>query len=95
MLYEFECNGCETRAEKPFRMGEAPRTVKCGKCGGRASRVFSAFALAIDGGINRKSTFGESMRNGNAKAAKRMKGRKAPVETVAYDYGGGDVREAK
>ena len=92
MLYEFECDGCKARTEESFRMGQAPRTVKCGECGGQTSRVYSTFALGVDGNIDRKTTFGESMRKGNAKAAKRMKGRKAPVRTIAHDYGNGDVR---
>jgi putative FmdB family regulatory protein len=92
MFYEFECDGCKTRTERQFRMGEAPKAVKCDRCGGRANRVFSTFALSIDGSINRTSTFGESMRKRNDKAAHRMKGKSAPVRLVAHDHGNGDVR---
>jgi putative FmdB family regulatory protein len=92
MFYEFECDKCETRTERQFRMGEAPKVVKCDRCGGQANRVFSPFALSIDGAINRTSTFGESMRKRNDKAAHRMKGRTPGVRLKAHDYGNGDVR---
>jgi putative FmdB family regulatory protein len=92
MRYEFECGKCGEMVEQAFRMGEAPEKVKCPSCGKIASRVFSSVALKINGGINRTSTFGENMKSQNQKAAKRMKGRKAPVRTVAHDYGGGDIR---
>lgn len=92
MFYEFECRACNTKAEQEFRMGKAPKSVKCGRCGGQAKRIFSTFALSIGGAINRKSTFGESMRNLNQKAAHRMKGRERPARITAYDYGNGDIR---
>jgi len=95
MVYEYECGKCGQKAEKPFRMGQAPKFVECPSCRGRATRVFSSFALEIGGAIDRKSGFGEEMRQRNIKAGKRMRGQKAPVRTVAYDYGDGDVREAK
>lgn len=94
MFYEFECEGCSTRTERQFRMGEAPKTVKCDRCGSQAGRVFNTFALSIDGAIDRKSTFGESMRKRNEQTARRMRDKPAPVRTKAYDYGGGDIREA-
>jgi len=93
MLYDYECEKCEEVTEMNFRMGEAPRTVQC-RCGATAKRVYNSFALGINGGINRKSTFGEEMKKRNEQAAKRMQGRDKPVRTVAHDYGGGDVREA-
>ncbi len=95
MVYEFECEKCERRVEQDFRMGEAPKEVPCPSCGGGARRVFSAPAIGIDGAINRTSTFGEDMKRRNLKAAKRMKGRKPPVRTVAHDYGNGRVEEVK
>jgi len=94
MFYEYECDGCRTRTDRQFRMGQAPATVKCEKCGKQASRVFSTFSLSIDGAIDRKSTFGESMRKRNEAAAARMRDKKPPMRTVAHDYGGGDIREA-
>jgi len=92
MFYEFECESCDARVDRQFRMGAAPNAVKCDNCGKRAVRVYSSFALSVDGAIDRKSTFGESMRKRNEKAAHRMKGKPPPVRTVAYDHGNGDVR---
>ena len=94
MLYEYQCEKCQERLEEDFHMGKAPRTVKC-RCGAAAKRVYSSFALSINGGINRKNTFGEDMKKRNQKAARRQKGQKAPVKTIAYDYGNGDVRGVK
>lgn len=93
MLYQYECDKCWKPTEESFRMGTAPKFVKCPACKGRASRVYSSPALKIGDGINRKSTFGESIRQRNLKAAHRMKGRKAPVRVAAYDHGNGDIRE--
>jgi putative FmdB family regulatory protein len=95
MVYEYECGKCGQKVDSSFRMGQAKKSVECPACGGRATRVFSSFALEVNGGINRKSTFGEEMRQRNVKAGKRMRGQKAPVRTIAHDYGNGDVREAK
>lgn len=94
MTYEYECGKCGGTTDESFRMGEAAKTVKCSVCGSRAKRIFSSPAIEINGGIERKSTFGEDMRKRNENAGRRMKGQKAPVKTVAYDYGGGDIREA-
>jgi len=94
MLYDYECEKCGESVEKDFRMGKAPRAVKC-PCGAKAKRVYSTFALGANGGIDRKSTFGEEMKKRNERAAHRQKGRKAPVRTVAHDYGNGDIREVK
>jgi len=93
MVYEYQCEKCKEITEKDFSMGKAPRSVKCG-CGARAKRVYNSFALSINGGIDRKSTFGEEMKKRNEKAAHRQQGQKAPVRTVAHDYGNGDIREA-
>jgi putative FmdB family regulatory protein len=92
MRYDFECEKCETRAEHVFRMADVPASVKC-ECGGKAIRVYGAVAIEINGGINRTSGFGESIKKRNDEATQRMRGRKAPVRTKAYDYGNGDVRE--
>lgn len=96
MLYEYHCEKCDERVEQQFRIGKAPRTVKC-RCGAQAKRVYSSFALSVNGGIDRKSTFGEELKKRNERAAKRMRKEhgKGPVRTVAHDYGGGDVREVK
>jgi len=95
MRYEYECEKCETRTERHFRMGQATRTVKCGSCGSRAKRVYNSFALGINGAIDRTSSFGEDMRKKNAKAGRRMKTEHSgpPVRHVANDFGNGDVRE--
>ncbi len=95
MQYDYECEKCDGRTERSFRIGQAPRTVKCGSCGKQAKRVYNGFALGINGGIDRPSTFGEEMKNRNKKAATRMQGREAPVKLIAHDYGNGDIREAK
>ena len=92
MLYDFECEKCHKKTEQNFRMADVPRTVKCDKCGGTAKRVYNSFALGLNGGINRGSGFGESLRKKNAKAAERMKGRTPGVRKVAHDYGNGDIR---
>ena len=94
MLYEYQCDKCNERAEKDFRIGKAPRTVKC-RCGAVAKRVYNSFALGINGNIDRKMTFGEEMKKRNQKAAHRQRGRKAPVNLAAYDYGNGDIRGVK
>jgi putative FmdB family regulatory protein len=93
MRYEYECDKCGTRIEKSSPMGKAKKTVKC-SCGGKAKRVFSAVAIGIDGRIDRVSGFGEEMKQRNQAAARRQKGNRAPVRTIAHDYGGGDIREA-
>jgi putative FmdB family regulatory protein len=92
MFYDFECDDCKTRVEKQYRMGNAPRSVKCANCGGRAKRAYNSFALAMDGGINRGTGFGESLKRRNEKAGKRMRERTPPVRTVAHDHGNGDIR---
>ena len=95
MTYEYECD-CGARTERRARMGSAPRTVKCPKCGAKAKRIFNSFAIGIDGGIDRKSTFGENMRKRNDTAGRRMrKNRDAPVKLSAYDYGDGKGEEVK
>jgi putative FmdB family regulatory protein len=94
MIYAYECGKCRTSADFSYPMGTAPKERKCEKCGRNAVRVFSTFAIGIDGAIDRKSTFGESMRKRNEQASRRMLGRDKPVRTIAHDYGNGDIREA-
>lgn len=91
MRYDFQCCKCRKVTEHQFSMADVPRTVTC-ECGYVAKRVYSPVAIDIDGGINRTSGFGESMRQRNAKAGKRMREKAPPVRTVAHDYGNGDVR---
>jgi putative FmdB family regulatory protein len=93
MLYEYECDKCETRMERSCPMGKAPKAVKCTSCGGRARRVFSSPAIGIDGRVNKTGGFGEEMKRRNKAARRRQQGIKPPVRTVAHDFGGGDVRE--
>ena len=92
MLYEYECDECGTRTEKSSPMGKAKKTVKC-SCGGKAKRCFSAPAIGMDGRVNKVGGFGEEMKRRNKAAAGRQKGQRAPVRTVAHDFGGGDIRE--
>ena len=93
MLYEYECDKCGTRIEKSSPMGKAKKTVKCSSCGGKAKRAFSTPAIGIDGRVNKVGGFGEEMKQRNKAAAGRQRGNKAPVRTVAHDFGGGDIRE--
>ena len=92
MLYEYQCEECKERVEKDLSIGKAPRTVKC-RCGATAKRVYNSFALSINGSIDRKISFGEELKKQNKRAAHRQRGRKAPVTTIAYDYGNGRVEE--
>ena len=92
MFYEFEC-ACGEVVEESFRMGECPKSIKCPKCGKKALRVFSAPAIKSGGVFKSGGTsFGNAVRKMNDDAAKRMKGRDK-IRTVAYDHGGGDIRE--
>jgi len=91
MFYDFQCSKCGKCIERQFRMADVPRTVEC-SCGSTAKRVYNGFALDMNGGLNRTSGFGESIKKKNDEAAKRMRGNAPPVKTIAYDYGGGDIR---
>ena len=93
MRYDFECSKCGKCTEHQFRMADVPAFVKC-ECGGTAKRVYNGFALDMNGGLNRTSGFGESIKKKNDDAAKRMRGRTPQVRTKAYDYGNGDIRPA-
>ena len=92
MRYDFECEKCGFRTERQFSMADVPQTVVCSECGGTAKRVYNSVAIGIDGGLDRTSKFGESIRQKNEQAAKRMRDKTAPVRTVAHDYGNGDIR---
>lgn len=94
MFYDFECCKCKRVTEHQFGMADVPRTVTC-ECGYIAKRLYSPVAIGIDGGIDRTSGFGESMRKRNEKAAKKMREKAPPMRTVAHDYGNGDIREVK
>jgi len=93
MLYEYECEACGVITEQSSPMGKAPKTVKC-SCGKKAVRVFSTPIIGIEGRVNKVGGFGEEMKKRNQAAARRQQGNKAPVRTIAHDYGGGDIREA-
>ena len=40
-FYEYECPSCSMHVMEQFRMGEAPKSLKC-ECGEKALRVFSS-----------------------------------------------------
>jgi hypothetical protein len=93
MLFPFQCEKCGKKMDEDFPIGKAPRSVRC-SCGGTCRRVYAGTSLSIRvSGRTSGSTFGEQQRQKNLQASHRMKGRKPPVRTVAYDYGNGDMRE--
>ena len=40
-IYEYKCSKCNKNIEEEFRLGQAPKTVNCEKCGNKCNRVFS------------------------------------------------------
>jgi len=94
MFFPFQCQKCKKRFDGEFPIGKAPRTAICPDCHGNAQRVYEGLSIGVKiAGAAPTRTFGEEMKARNEKAAYRMKGRTAPVRTVAHDFGGGDVRE--
>lgn len=47
-LYDFECVKCATVTELFLKKPGPPKTIKCPKCRGRASRLFSLPARIIN-----------------------------------------------
>ena len=47
--YSYSCDKCETRTDKEFAMGQAPRQIKCPKCGKEAKRLYEATAVLFKG----------------------------------------------
>jgi len=92
MLFPFVCSKCKKHQDRIAPIGKPPTDVKCENCGGDCKRVYMATGIVVSG-VRRPSSFGEQQKAKNEDAAYRMKGRKAPVRTVAYDHGCGDVRE--
>jgi putative FmdB family regulatory protein len=99
MTFSYECQKCGKRFDSEFPVGKAPRGMKCPSCGGDGKRIYSGMSIMLKvsgahGGINRATSFGESMKAKNAQAGKRMRMNRTPPKLVGYDYGGGKTVEA-
>ena len=94
MLYEYYCENCDKVFEQNFKMGEAPKSVKC-ICGKTAGRDYGKTSFILQGGgwPSKGMKFNKEMTDRNTAAGKRMhKNRKGTeLKTLAYDYGGGKV----
>lgn len=94
MLYPYQCQECDREFDEEYRMGHAPRQVKCSVCGCVSKRVYHGLGITSSiSVITHPSTFGEQMKARNNEAGYRMQGREAPVRVTAYDHGNGDIRE--
>ena len=54
-LYDYRCDACENDFEESKRIAEREEPVDCPKCGKRANRVLSGFAVgssSSSGGFN-------------------------------------------
>ena len=49
MLYEYYCENCDKVFEQNFKMGEAPKSVKC-ICGKTAGRDYGKTSFILQGG---------------------------------------------
>lgn len=99
MRYEYGCQNCGAAFDVDFRIGSAPPTAKCPKCGEPGKRRYSNAGFSVQGGsiscpakatVRRK--LGDDMLARNRAAGDRMRGKTPPVRRVATDYGGGDIR---
>lgn len=96
MLFPYQCSKCGNRFDGDFAIGKAPRGgVPCPSCGGIGKRIYEGMSISVKvGSFSRPSTFGEQRKQENIRAAKRMKGRKAPVRLEGYRMADGKVVEA-
>lgn len=40
-IYEYKCKKCEKILEKEFKLGKAPKKIRCSICNTQCNRVFS------------------------------------------------------
>lgn len=81
MLFAFSCEKCGNRVESDYRIGQAPRTVPCPKCGGTARRLYEACAFVLNGsGWPSKAirTKGQQTRANEAAGERMRREHKAP-----------------
>ena len=96
MLYPYQCQKCKSRADLEYRMGQAPRTVACPKCGAEAKRVYEGMSFILRGNDwpSKSGRFKREMTGRNERAGERMRKEHTPgMNLVAHDFGNGDVRE--
>lgn len=96
--YNYSCPNCGEEFCKDLPIGSAPEKTKCPKCGKRAERDLSGnYGVIFKGGgwPGQEIKRSKDMNARNASADRRMRDRYERAKPVAYDYGGGDVRDAK
>lgn len=97
MIYEYKCEYCSDVFEQSFHIGCAESSLECPSCGGSAKKLISGCNFLLKGGgwPGRSNRLNTEMTKRNEKADRRMRKEHDPAPTpAAYDYGGGDVREA-
>ena len=98
-MYDYECKKCGKVSERDFRIGEAPKEVRCSSCKSASRRFYGTMSFILKGGgwPGKKSTFNKEMTERNATASRRMRKEHGdgPMKMVAHDYGDGDVREVE
>lgn len=98
MRFEYVCRACEILFERDFRIGNAEKEVPCPECEKPCKRHYGNMSFILKGGgwPGRTGRLNREMTSRNEAAGRRMRKEHTPgVKTVAYDYGNGDVREAK
>lgn len=99
MLFDYRCHECGHAFEADFRIGHAEKQVECPECQGIAKRAYTTCNFQLKGGgwPSKKERFNKEMTKRNERAGQRMRKEHGdpPLKPVAYDYGNGDVREAK
>lgn len=96
MTFEYRCEKCGI-IEKDFPIGKADGEVPC-DCGATAKRHYGSMSFVLKGGgwPGKSISMNREMTSRNEAAGRRMRKEHTPgMKPVAYDYGGGDVREAK
>ena len=49
MIYEYKCSSCHTVSKKMYKIGTAPRTIKCKECGKKAKKLLSLSQIVFVG----------------------------------------------
>ena len=48
VLYSYYCKKCDLEIDMRFRMGKAPKSIKCKDCGKRAERILGFSVIVPD-----------------------------------------------
>jgi putative FmdB family regulatory protein len=98
MTFQYACRKCREIVERDFRIGQADAEVPCPTCEESCKRYYGDMSFILKGGgwPGRTQRLNREMTSRNEAAGHRMRKEHKPgMEIAAYDYGNGDVRDAK